>query len=203
MSIKTLKQQLRSDFSIYNTPTLSKKTSKALIKALRGGVKYIYYVIFIPEYKVVFWMRIVSYFRQKKAFFIIYLLAKLMHYHYYNKYGIALPIGQKIGTPVMIGHIPGIIINGNATIGNNVLIMQNVTIGSTRGKGAPRIGNNILLCAGAKIVGNVNIGDNVVVGANAVVVHDIPNNSIVAGIPAKVIGNDPERILKFYLPNYK
>lgn len=95
MSIKTLKQQLRSDFSIYNTPTLSKKTSKALIKALRGGVKYIYYVIFIPEYKVVFWMRIVSYFRQKKAFFIIYLLAKLMHYHYYNKYGIALPIGQK------------------------------------------------------------------------------------------------------------
>lgn len=54
-----------------------------------------------------------------------------------------------------------------------------------------------------KIVGNVNIGDNVVVGANAVVVHDIPNNSIVAGIPAKVIGNDPERILKFYLPNYK
>lgn len=65
MSIKTLKQQLRSDFSIYNTPTLSKKTSKALIKAL-GWVKYIYYVIFIPEYKVVFWMRIVSYFRQKK-----------------------------------------------------------------------------------------------------------------------------------------
>ena len=41
-----------------------------------------------------------------------------MHYHYYNKYGIALPIGQKIGTPFMIGHIPGIIINGNATIGN-------------------------------------------------------------------------------------
>lgn len=73
MSIKTLKQQLRSDFSIYNTPTSSKETSKALIKALRGGVKYIYYTIFIPEYKVVFWMRIVSYFRQKKAFFIIYL----------------------------------------------------------------------------------------------------------------------------------
>ena len=66
MSIKTLKQQLRSDFSIYTTPTHTKKTTKALIPALRGGVKYIYYVIFIPEYKVVFWMRIVSYFRQKK-----------------------------------------------------------------------------------------------------------------------------------------
>lgn len=116
-------------------------------------------------------MRTASYFRQKKAFFFIYLLAKLMHHHYYNKYGISLPIGQKIGTPFMIGHIPGIIINGNATIGNNVLIMQNVTIGSTRGKGAPRIGNNILLCAGAKIVGNVSLGDNVVVGTNAVVVH--------------------------------
>lgn len=161
MSIKTLKQQLLSDYNIYNTPTSSKKVSKALIKAFRERVKYIYYCLFIPEYKVIFWMRTASYFRQKKAFFFIYLLAKLMHHHYYNKYGISLPIGQKIGTPFMIGHIPGIIINGNATIGNNVLIMQNVTIGSTRGKGAPRIGNNILLCAGAKIVGNISIGDNV------------------------------------------
>lgn len=203
MSITTLKQQLFSDYSIYNNTPSQGKALKMPIKALRGGVKYIYYAIFIPEYKVIFWMRIASYFKQRKAFFIIYLLSKLMHYHYYNKYGISLPIGQRIGTPFMIGHIPGIIINGNATIGNNVLIMQNVTIGSTRGKGTPRIGNNVLLCAGAKIVGNVNIGNNVVVGANAVVVHDIPNNSIVTGVPARVIGNDPERILKFYLPNYK
>lgn len=76
--------------------------------------------------------------------------------------------------------------------------MQNVTIGSTRGKGVPVIGNNVMLCAGSKIVGNVKVGNNVVVGANAVVVKDVPDNSVVVGVPAKIINSDSSKILKYY-----
>lgn len=77
--------------------------------------------------------------------------------------------------------------------------MQNVTIGSTRGKGVPTLGNNILICAGAKIVGGVKIGNNVVIGANAVVVNDIPDNSVVVGVPARIINSNSHKILKYYI----
>lgn len=73
------------------------------------------------------------------------------------------------------------------SIGCNCKIYQQVTIGYNHQLEAPIIGNNVEVCCGAKIIGGVHIGDNVIVGANSVVVHDIPSNSIVAGIPAKVI----------------
>ena len=65
--------------------------------------------------------------------------------------------------------------------------MQGVTVGGARGKGAPIIGDNVVLSAGCKIIGNVKIGNNVFVGANAVVVKDVPDGATVAGIPAKII----------------
>lgn len=71
------------------------------------------------------------------------------------------------------------------------------------GKGSPVIGNNVLLFAGAKIIGNVNIGNNVVVGANAVVTHDVPDNAVVVGIPAKVINYNGKEINKMYKPFLK
>lgn len=72
-------------------------------------------------------------------------------------------------------------------IGHNCKIYQQVTIGSNHLLQAPTIGNNVEICCGAKIIGGVHIGDNVLVGANAVVVNDIPSNSIVGGIPAHFI----------------
>lgn len=73
-------------------------------------------------------------------------------------------------------------------IGKNCKIYQQVTIGYNHRLEAPILGNNVEVCSGAKIIGGVTIGDNVIIGANAVVTHDIPSNSVVAGIPAKVIG---------------
>ena len=70
------------------------------------------------------------------------------------------------------------------------MIFQGVTIGGMLKENemlVPRIGNNVILFAGAKVIGNVTIGNNVVVGANAVVTHDVPDNAVVAGIPARVI----------------
>lgn len=87
-------------------------------------------------------------------------------------------------------HPIGIVIAENVKLGNNCVIYQNVTIGGkTRiGKnGFPTIGDNVTIYAGACIIGDVKIGNNVIIGANAVVTKDIPNNCVVAGVPAKVI----------------
>lgn len=166
---------------------------------LKVKFRFIYYLLFKPEFKVVFWMRVASYYKKKNIIYKpFYAISFFFHLHYKNKYGVELSIGLKVGAPFKIAHIPGIIINPKATIGNYVQIMQNVTIGSTRGKGVPIIGNNVLICAGAKIVGDVKIGNNVVVGANAVVVNDIPDNSVVAGVPARIINSNSYKILKNY-----
>ena len=71
-------------------------------------------------------------------------------------------------------------------IGNNCKILQQVTVGYNGDK-CPIIGNNVLICAGAKVIGSVTIGDNCIIGANAVVVKDVPSGSVGGGIPAKVI----------------
>ncbi|MBQ0072615.1 MAG: serine acetyltransferase [Prevotella sp.] len=76
---------------------------------------------------------------------------------------------------------------GCRSIGRNCIINQMVTVGYNNSSDCPIIGNDVHLCTGAKVIGNVTIGDDVIVGANAVVVKDVPSHSIVAGIPAKVI----------------
>jgi len=80
-------------------------------------------------------------------------------------------------------------------IGENCWINQQVTIGYTFDKEPPTIGNGCIICSGAKVVGNVLVGDNAIVGANAVVTHDVAPNDIVGGVPAKPIGKNNEHIL--------
>lgn len=75
-----------------------------------------------------------------------------------------------------------------SSIGSNCKIYQQVTIGFNHRLEAPAIGDNVEICCGAKLIGGIKVGNNVLIGANAVVTKDIPDNSIVAGIPAKVIG---------------
>lgn len=86
-------------------------------------------------------------------------------------------------------HFGCVIINGGAVIGENCTIYQGVTIGMARlkGKNVPVIGNNCVLGAGSKVLGDITIGDNVMIGANAVVTKNIDSESVVAGNPAKVI----------------
>lgn len=85
-----------------------------------------------------------------------------------------------------------VVLNKNAQLGNNCMIGQGVTIGGKPGQngGVPVIGNNCYLAAGCKVLGGVTVGDNCVIGANAVVTHDIPDNCVVAGVPARVIKTD-------------
>lgn len=90
-----------------------------------------------------------------------------------------------IGGGLMLGHGFSIMCVAKE-IGDNCSIFQQVTIGYTR-KGCPTIGNNVSIFAGAKVLGNISIGDNAVIGANAVVVKDVPANAIVVGNPARII----------------
>lgn len=94
-------------------------------------------------------------------------------------------IGQ--GSKFAYGGI-GVIIHANSVIGDNCMIGQNCTIGG-RGKhgGPPKIGNNVFIGPGVRLLGDFNIGDNSIIGANAVVISEIPSNSVVVGIPGKVI----------------
>ncbi len=110
-----------------------------------------------------------------------------------NKCGIELNQRTQIGYGLRLPHKGNIVIHPLAVIGNNCEIMQGVTIGNNFIKdrdAVARIGNEVTLCAGSKIIGHVTIGNNVIVGANAVVTHDCADNTIMGGVPARVIGSN-------------
>ncbi|MFQ7342722.1 MAG: serine O-acetyltransferase, partial [Turicibacter sp.] len=119
----------------------------------------------------------------------IYYLLKIKKMDAYNNAstGTDLNKGAIFKTPPVLPHgLNGIIVAPKSKIGANCAIYQQVTI-AEKNYVAPIIGDNCIIGAGAKIVGNVKVGNNVKIGANAVVVKDVPDNVIVAGVPAKII----------------
>jgi len=120
--------------------------------------------------------------------------------------GIELPCEVSIGRRLRIDHFGGIIVSGDAVFGDDVVIRNGVTIGLRRVgvSGSPNIGNRVDIGAGAKILGSIKVGDDTAIGANAVVLQDVPTNSIAIGIPARIIPRQPangalraEKIQKF------
>jgi serine O-acetyltransferase len=108
-----------------------------------------------------------------------------------GEFGVDIHPAARIGRGVMMDHATGIVIGETAVVGNNVSIMQSVTLGGTGkedGDRHPKVGNGVLLSAGAKILGNIKIGDGAQVCAGSVVLKEVPPHTVVAGVPAKVIG---------------
>src|ERR1700736_3665601 len=108
--------------------------------------------------------------------------------------GICIGSAATIGRRLSIEHHGCIVIHGASVIGDDCLIRHGVTLGNTGYHdplGAPKIGNRVQIGAGAKILGRVIVGDDVVIGANAVVVHDVPHNAAVGGVPARPLGTPP------------
>jgi serine O-acetyltransferase len=103
--------------------------------------------------------------------------------------GVELPCEVSVGKRFRIDHFGGVIVSGDVIIGDDVVIRNGVTIGLRRTgvRGSPKIGNRVDIGAGAKILGPITIGDDTTIGANAVVLEDVPPNSIAIGIPAKAI----------------
>lgn len=102
--------------------------------------------------------------------------------------GADIPINAMLGGGLMMPHPNGIAIHPGAEIGPNCLILQQVTIGANTREGLPVVGGHVDIGSGAKILGKIRIGNHVRIGANAVVVKDIPSNTVAAGVPARVMG---------------
>lgn len=107
--------------------------------------------------------------------------------------GIDLPCEVAIGRRFRIEHFGGIIISGDAVLGDDVVLRNGVTIGLKHrdDPGSPVIGNRVDIGAGAKLLGKIRIGDDVLIGANAVVITDVPANSIAVGVPARILPRKP------------
>jgi len=104
--------------------------------------------------------------------------------------GIEIHPGAKVGRRFFIDHGMGVVVGETAEIGDDVLLYQGVTLGGTgkeKGKRHPTLGNHVVVGTGAKVLGNIRIGDHVKIGAGSVVVHPVPDHSTVVGIPGRVV----------------
>lgn len=104
--------------------------------------------------------------------------------------GIEIHPGAQIGRRFFIDHGEGVVIGATTIIGDDVLVYQQVTLGGTgkeSGKRHPTLGNNVIVGAGAKVLGNITIGDYVRIGAGSVVVEDVPEHSTVVGVPGRIV----------------
>ena len=140
-------------------------------------------------FKYNFWLRLSS---QKNLF---QPLGIIMHRHMSRKYGIQISRKCKIGYGFYIGHGIGIVINPLTVIGNNVNISQFLSIGSNYGSPAT-IEDNVYIGPNVCIVENVHIGRGATIGAGSVVIKDVPDNTTVAGNPARIISEKPQPFIK-------
>ena len=111
--------------------------------------------------------------------------------------GIEIHPGAGIGKSFFVDHGMGVVIGETAVIGDDVLLYQGSTLGGTgivKGKRHPTIGNNVVVGAGAKVLGNITVGDNSYIGANAVVIKDVPPNSTVVGVPGRITKQDGKKM---------
>ena len=111
--------------------------------------------------------------------------------------GIEIHPGATIGHGLFIDHGMGVVIGETTEIGDNVTIYQGVTLGGTgkdTGKRHPTIGNNVMISAGAKVLGPFKVGDNSKIAANAVVLNEVPPNSTCVGVPARIVKINNERV---------
>lgn len=142
-------------------------------------------------FKHTFWFRTAGFVWGRPALrYTLYPLVRTIYRHYQHKHGVWIPPVTRIGSGLFLEHLSDIFINGRAVIGRNCNIANGVTIGQTnRGprKGYPTVGDNVFIGPGAKILGGVKVGNNVAIGANCVVVKDVPDNAVVAAAPGAVI----------------
>ena len=151
-----------------------------------------------PKYRI--WkyvrrMRITSYYYSKRQVNFLYSIRYIVSCRLFNNIGSKLGIesGENVfGKNLHIFHSDGIVINGNAKVGNGCRLYGNNCIGNNGvTNGCPTIGNNVRLCVGAKVLGDITLADNIVVAAGAVVTKScLESNVILAGIPAKIIKKD-------------
>lgn len=166
-------QQLKKDIATVRERDAA-ATSNAEVALLYNGIK------------AVRSHRRASWFLHHKMSFI----ARAISQRCVRKTGIEIHPGATIGEGLFIDHGVGVVIGETTIIGNNCTLYQGVTLGGTgkeHGKRHPTLGNNVMVGAGAKILGPITIGDNARIAAGAVVLNDIPADSTAVGVPARVV----------------
>ena len=162
-------------------------------------------VFLYPSFKAIMRHRVAHWLYQHKHYF----LARWYSQRTVRKTGIEIHPGATIGKGLFIDHGNGVIIGETAIIGDNVTLYQGVTVGGTgkeKGKRHPTLGDNVMISAGAKVLGSFTVGENSKIGAGSVVLKEVPPNSTVVGVPGIVVKRDNVRIPRedldqVHLPN--
>lgn len=169
------------------------KEEMRIIKERDPAIKTPFEVFLYPSFKAIIRYRIAHKLYEKKHYF----LARWYSQRTVRKTGIEIHPGATIGKGLFIDHGYGVVIGETAIVGDNVTLYQGVTLGGTgkeTGKRHPTIGNNVMISAGAKVIGSFTVGENSKIGAGSVVISEVPPNSTVVGVPGRVVKRDNIRI---------
>ena len=169
------------------------KEEMQIIKERDPAIKTPLEVFLYPSFKAIIRYRIAHRLYINKHYF----LARWYSQRTVRKTGIEIHPGATIGKGLFIDHGYGVVIGETAIIGDNVTLYQGVTLGGTgkeHGKRHPTIGNNVMVSAGAKIIGSFTVGENSKIGAGSVVLSEVPPNSTVVGVPGRVVKRDNVKI---------
>ena len=151
-------------------------------------------VFLYPSFKAIMRYRVAHKLYLNKHYF----LARWLSQRTVRKTGIEIHPGATIGKGLFIDHGNGVIIGETAILGDNVTLYQGVTLGGTgkeKGKRHPTLGDNVMVSAGAKILGSFTVGENSKIGAGSVVLSEVPPNSTVVGVPGRVVKRDNVKIV--------
>ena len=164
-----------------------------IIKERDPAIKSTMEVFLYPSFRAILKYRNAHRLYNKKHYF----LARLISQRCARKTGIEIHPGAQIGKGFFIDHGHGVIIGETTIIGDNVTLYQGVTLGGTgkeKGKRHPTIEDNVMISAGAKILGSFTVGANSKIGAGSVVLDEVPPNSTVVGVPGRVVKRDNVRV---------
>jgi serine O-acetyltransferase len=169
------------------------KEEMQIIKERDPAIKTPLEVFLYPSFKAIIRYRIAHHLYKKKHYF----LARWYSQRTARKTGIEIHPGATIGRGLFIDHGIGVVIGETSIIGDNVTLYQGVTLGGTgkeQGKRHPTVGNNVMISAGAKVLGSFTIGENSKIGAGSVVLQEVPPNSTVVGVPGHVVKRDNTKV---------
>lgn len=164
------------------------------IKKGDPAIKSILEVFLYPSFRVQIYHKMSKFFYNHRMFFIARLISEFAK----RRTGIEIHPGATIGKGLFIDHGTGVVIGETAIIGDNVTMFHGVTLGGTGNektkKRHPTIGNNVLIGAGAKVLGNITVGDNSKIGAGAVVLKDVLKDVTIVGVPGKCVKINDSKI---------
>ena len=158
----------------------------AIIKARDPAMHSDWEVFLYPSFRAIMNYRVAHKLYVKGHYF----LARFLSQRSARKTGIEIHPGARIGRGLFIDHGHGVVIGETAIVGDNVTLYQGVTLGGNgkeHGKRHPTIGNNVMISAGAKVLGSFEIGDNSKIGAGSVVLSPVPSNCTVVGVPGRIV----------------